>query len=183
MTVLTEAPLYWALLQMDHWSIHIAATTRGLCYVGSHDQPYAELSAWANRRFPGCGLREDEARMRPYAEELSRYLRGELECFNLPLDAPGTEFQRMVWKALAEIPYGCTESYTGIARKISKPSAVRAVGAAIGANPLLIVIPCHRVIGRNGALTGYRGGLDMKARLIELEEDHGKQAGAIYEVL
>ncbi|GAA0137179.1 methylated-DNA--[protein]-cysteine S-methyltransferase [Paenibacillus sp. YSY-4.3] len=174
-----ESPLYWSLLQVDHWSIHIAASTRGLCYVGSHGLPFAELNAWAGRSFPGYSLIEDEARMRPYSEELSRYLRGELACFNLPLDAPGTVFQREVWQALVEIPYGCTESYSGIARKISKSSAVRAVGAAIGANPLLIVIPCHRVIGKNGALTGYRGGLDMKARLMKLEQDHEIKAGAI----
>ncbi|WP_019638708.1 methylated-DNA--[protein]-cysteine S-methyltransferase [Paenibacillus fonticola] len=177
----TESPLYWSLLQMDRWSIHLAATTRGLCYVGSHGQPFAELLAWANRRFPGSPLVEDEARIRPYSEQLNRYLRGQLECFNLPMDAPGTAFQREVWQALVEIPYGRTESYSDIAFKISKPSAVRAVGAAIGANPLLIIIPCHRVIGKNGALTGYRGGLDMKARLMELEQDYGKKEKVIHE--
>jgi len=89
--------------------------------------------------------------------------------FELPLDLRGTEFQRAVWQALLEIPYGETRSYAEIARQVGQPNAVRAVGAANGANPIPIVVPCHRVIGRDGSLTGYGGGLDKKVFLLQLE--------------
>lgn len=161
--------LYWTVLRIDRWSIYLAATAKGLCYVGSHNLSLEELSAWINKKYPGAEWVEDEQKMYPYAEELARYLQGELQDFSAPIDIQGTPFQQSVWNALCEIPYGQTRTYSDIALRIHKPAAVRAVGAAIGANPLLIVIPCHRVSGKNGTLTGYRGGLDMKARLLRLE--------------
>lgn len=85
-----------------------------------------------------------------------------LETFTIPIDVYGTAFQLAVWNTVREIPYGETHSYSEIAERIQKPNAVRAVGTAVGANPLLITIPCHRVIGKNGKLTGFRGGLEMK---------------------
>lgn len=169
MRITNEAVLYWTRLYTDNWNICFAATAKGLCYVGSHNHSFEELSAWANKKYPDYKLVEDEEKMQPYAEELARYLQGELQGFSAPIDVQGTAFQQMVWKALCEIPYGQTRTYSDIALSIHKPAAVRAVGAAIGANPLLIVVPCHRVNGKNGTLTGYRGGLDMKARLLRLE--------------
>jgi O-6-methylguanine DNA methyltransferase len=98
------------------------------------------------------------------------YLRGERRQFTLPLDLRGTAFQIDVWNALCHIPYGETCSYAEIAREIGRERAVRAVGAANGANPVALVVPCHRVIGKNGSLTGYTsGGLDIKAALLQLE--------------
>ena len=91
------------------------------------------------------------------------------ETFTFPIDAYGTEFQLSVWNTVREIPYGETYSYSEIAERIQSPNAVRAVGAAVGANPLLITIPCHRVIGKDGKLTGFRGGLEMKKALLKLE--------------
>jgi methylated-DNA-[protein]-cysteine S-methyltransferase len=108
----------------------------------------------------------------PFAEarrQLHAYFAGDLVAFDLPLAAEGTPFQQAVWKALVEIPYGETISYGELARRIDKPSAVRAVGAANGQNPLAIVVPCHRVIGSNGKLTGYGGGLHVKEALLALE--------------
>lgn len=102
-------------------------------------------------------------------EQLSAYLKGELCDFDVPLDPQGTPFQQRVWQALARIPFGETRSYAEIARDIDNLKAVRAVGAANGRNPLPIVVPCHRVIGRDGTLTGYAGGLERKAWLLELE--------------
>ncbi|WP_280540521.1 methylated-DNA--[protein]-cysteine S-methyltransferase [Chromohalobacter sp. 11-W] len=102
-------------------------------------------------------------------EQLSAYLKGELRDFDVPLDPQGTPFQQRVWQALARIPFGETRSYAEIARDIDNLKAVRAVGAANGRNPLPIVVPCHRVIGRDGTLTGYAGGIERKAWLLELE--------------
>ena len=101
--------------------------------------------------------------------QLRAYFAGELTRFELPLDPRGTEFQCRVWMALREIPYGETRTYAEQARCIGKPAAVRAVGAANGRNPLAIVVPCHRVIGSDGSLTGFGGGLDVKRQLLEHE--------------
>jgi methylated-DNA-[protein]-cysteine S-methyltransferase len=105
----------------------------------------------------------------PAAEQLREYFASQREHFDVPLAARGTEFQRRVWEALCSIPYGETASYGEIARAIGRPGASRAVGAANGRNPISIVVPCHRVVGAAGALTGYGGGLDRKARLLSLE--------------
>ncbi len=101
--------------------------------------------------------------------QLGEYFAGRRTRFALALDPSGTDFQRKVWSALMTIPFGETRSYAEIARQIGNPRAVRAVGAANGRNPLSIVAPCHRVLGSNGALTGFAGGLDVKARLLALE--------------
>jgi methylated-DNA-[protein]-cysteine S-methyltransferase len=102
-------------------------------------------------------------------QELRAYFAGKLRVFQVPLDMEGTEFQLSVWNALTRIPYGETRSYAQIAQTVARPNAVRAVGAANGANPVAIIVPCHRVIGSNGTLTGYGGGLPLKKRLLELE--------------
>jgi methylated-DNA-[protein]-cysteine S-methyltransferase len=101
--------------------------------------------------------------------QLRSYFAGELREFQLPLDMRGTDFQLRVWRQLLTIPYGETRSYSEIARAIQAPHAVRAVGAANGANPISIVVPCHRVIGSSGKLVGYGGGLPLKKRLLDLE--------------
>ncbi len=107
----------------------------------------------------------------PYVEQLTAYLNGQLTEFDLPIHVKGTAFQLAVWDALKTLPYGATTSYTAIAERIGKPKAVRAVGSAIGANPILAIIPCHRVIGKNGKLTGFRSGLAMKEFLLQLENE------------
>jgi methylated-DNA-[protein]-cysteine S-methyltransferase len=101
--------------------------------------------------------------------QLKAYFAGTLDRFSLQLDFTGTDFQKEVWKALTTIPFGETRSYAEIARQIGNPSAVRAVGAANGKNPISIVAPCHRVIGSNGKLTGFAGGLEAKAYLLGIE--------------
>lgn len=102
-------------------------------------------------------------------QQLQEYFAAKREVFDLPIDVRGTPFQLSVWKALAQIPYGKTCSYAQIAYAIGKPTAVRAVGAANGKNPVSIVVPCHRVIGANGRLTGYAGGIERKIGLLNLE--------------
>ncbi len=106
-------------------------------------------------------------------EQLAEYFAGSRQRFTLALDMTGTRFQTQVWEALLTIPYGETRTYAEIARQIGRPNAVRAVGAANGRNPLSIVVPCHRVIGSSGALTGFAGGLDVKASLLALESPRG----------
>lgn len=102
-------------------------------------------------------------------KQLREYFSGTRQAFDLKLDFAGTPFQRSVWKALLTIPFGQTRSYAEIAKQVGRPSACRAVGAANGANPVAIIAPCHRVIGSSGALTGFGGGLDVKAELLRLE--------------
>lgn len=169
MHALQKLPIYWSVASVGPWRIHLAATAKGLCYVGSPDRQLEELEAWAARRLPGRPLIYDAEKLRVYEEALAEYGKGARRQLNVPVDLQGTAFQRKVWDALVQIPYGQTCSYADIAVRIGKPTAVRAVGAAIGANPVMIAVPCHRVIGKNGALTGFRGGLEMKQILLKLE--------------
>lgn len=111
----------------------------------------------------------DRAPVRAAIEQLGDYAAGDLKEFDLVLRPTGTEFQMRVWDALTSIPYGTTTSYGAIAHAISRPGSGRAVGSAVGSNPIAIVIPCHRVIGSNGALTGFGGGLDNKVALLRRE--------------
>jgi methylated-DNA-[protein]-cysteine S-methyltransferase len=109
-------------------------------------------------------------------EQLSKFFAGELQNFALPLDLQGTPFQLQVWQALQAIPFGATCSYGEIAQRISNPAAVRAVGAANGRNPISIVVPCHRVIGASGDLTGYAGGFPCKHWLLNFENQSSPQS-------
>ncbi|MGH8576139.1 MAG: methylated-DNA--[protein]-cysteine S-methyltransferase [Gammaproteobacteria bacterium] len=129
------------------------------CFFANHDL--------ARKKQAAKGPRDavlDQAR-----KELDGFFAGRLKKFTLTLAPRGTEFQRRVWKALQAIPYGRTASYGGIAKQIGVPAAMRAVGAANGQNPICIIIPCHRVIGANGSLRGFGGGLDRKRFLLGLE--------------
>lgn len=127
-----------------------------------------------NLYFPEDKLPEDmeicETPVLKEAElQLESYLKGEIKEFSLPLEPNGTDFMKGVWASLCEIPYGETRSYKDIAEKIGSPKAARAVGLANNRNPIPIFIPCHRIIGSNGSLTGYRGGLELKKILLEME--------------
>jgi len=109
-------------------------------------------------------------------KQLAEYFRGERQEFSVALDMRGTAFQQQVWQQLLAIPFGKTKSYGQLAKQLGKPQAMRAVGAANGRNPISIMVPCHRVIGSSGKLTGFAGGLDVKARLLELEAGREKLA-------
>ena len=143
-----------------------------LTLIASHDGLAAIL--WENdkpRRVPLVVVAEDATHpiLLETERQLEEYFGGRRQAFDLALDVSGTEFQKKVWGALLAIPYGETRTYAEIARQIGHPTAVRAVGAANGRNPLSIVAPCHRVIGSSGALTGFAGGLAVKAQLLRLE--------------
>jgi methylated-DNA-[protein]-cysteine S-methyltransferase len=134
----------------------------------------AGLHMDAHRHGPGptgWGDRRDEAFTAAKAQ-LAAWFAGELETFDLPLAPAGTPFQRRVWDALLEIPYGTTTTYGDLARRLGDPKAVRAVGLANGRNPIPIIIPCHRVVGADGSLTGYGGGLERKRWLLHHEAAH-----------
>jgi methylated-DNA-[protein]-cysteine S-methyltransferase len=118
------------------------------------------------------GWTRDEAALKPARQQLEAYFAGELKDFALPFQGRGTDFQQTVWKALCAIPYGETLSYGELARRIGQPTAARAVGLANGQNPISIIVPCHRVIGANGTLTGYGGGLPRKKWLLAHEAAH-----------
>lgn len=125
------------------------------------DQTYAPSRA---------GWTRDDNVFADAVEQLNAYFAGELTDFDLELDLQGTVFQQRVWKALLTIPYGETRSYGEIAEQVGAPGSARAVGLANGHNPIAIIVPCHRVIGANGKLTGYGGGIDRKLTLLELEK-------------
>jgi methylated-DNA-[protein]-cysteine S-methyltransferase len=124
--------------------------------------------------FPNRGPARGEAARDPdaladAAAQLDEYFAGRRTLFDLPLDLAGTPFQRRVWAALRQIPFGTTTTYTELARAVGRPDIVRAVGAAVGRTPVPIIVPCHRVIGADGSLTGYGGGLQRKRALLDLE--------------
>lgn len=162
--------IYWTLFIHHEWRLYMAATENGLCYVGSPDKPFEEMTAWLKKRFPNNELVESQKSLELYTNEIKEYLDGERSEFTLPVELKGTTFQLAIWDALSKIPYGEKKSYSQIAEFINNPAAIRAVGAAIGANPVLITIPCHRVVAKNGSLTGYRGGLEMKEKLLTFEK-------------
>ena len=141
----------------------------GTVLVMSEDGMLTRLYLDCDEDPPGDGWIEDRDAFARVADQLDAYWRGELTEFDVPMSPPGTDFQKQVWAALREIPYGETVTYGQIAESIGKPRAVRAVGRANGSNPIAVIVPCHRVIGANGSLTGYAGGLDKKTKLLELE--------------
>jgi methylated-DNA-[protein]-cysteine S-methyltransferase len=162
--------VYFSKFNHEAWNFYIAATNKGLCFVGSQSGPKEEIEQWLKKQLPNAELKEDKNKLSVYFNQFKEYFSGKRQSFYLPLDLYGTKFQKSVWTELQKIPFGETSTYSDIAEKINKPSAFRAVGSAIGANPVMIVIPCHRVIGKSGRLTGFRGGLLMKQKLLALEK-------------
>lgn len=142
----------------------LAATERGICGVYFHDQRNFKGTA-------GWQITRHHPHLDATAKQLDEYFAGKRHQFDVPLDlyVSGTPFQQSVWQALLSIQFGKTSSYGKHALLLNKPRAVRAVGGAIGRNPISIIVPCHRVLGSNGALTGYDGGLERKKYLLQLE--------------
>jgi methylated-DNA-[protein]-cysteine S-methyltransferase len=158
---------YFTEIESPLGTLTLRATGRGLTgvYMQDHRHGPEELQ----RR----GWLRDDRRCADARAQLGEYFAGQRKVFTVPIDREalaGTDFQRRVWAALEAIPYGVTISYGELARRIEQPAAVRAVGLANGRNPLSIIVPCHRVIGANGKLTGYGGGVERKQWLLELEK-------------
>ncbi|MCT4458647.1 methylated-DNA--[protein]-cysteine S-methyltransferase [Lactiplantibacillus paraplantarum] len=149
--------------QQTYW---LGATPTGLAFVGRANGPRDEWQTF----FKSANIQYDQQVNQQASQELHDYLTGHRRHFEVPLDqTTGTTLQQQVWQALTRIPYGQTATYSQLATMISRPTAIRAVASAVGKNPLLIIIPCHRVCRKDGQLGGYRGGLPMKRALLALE--------------
>ena len=172
------ATLHTASFDTPFGSMRVASTDRGLAYVQLPSAHGRGFTGWAERFAPGDVIREGYEPNRDAIRQLTEYLEGKREVFELELDVRATDFQRRVYDVLAEIPYGETRTYTDVARAIDHPKAVRAVGTANGANPLSLVLPCHRVVAAGGKLGGYGGGLPMKKKLLAMEHRQ-PQTGAL----
>lgn len=155
-------PIWYDELPTPIGQLLLVADARGLRQVW--------FETGRHRKAPDPDWTRDAARLAFARVQLEEYFAGERRTFELPLHPLGTPFQRDVWQALAAIPYGATVSYGEMAQRIGQPNAVRAVGAANGRNPLPIVLPCHRVIGSDGSLTGFGGGLPTKRYLLAFED-------------
>ncbi|GAK04490.1 methylated-DNA-protein-cysteine methyltransferase [Geomicrobium sp. JCM 19037] len=142
----------------------------GLCYVGAPADSYSTTKAWLDRNLPDAVLTTDPLATEPYENALQHYLLQKTNTIDISIHLVGTPFQKQVWNELCQISYGQTKSYSDVARALHRPTSVRAVSNAIAKNPVMIAVPCHRVIGKNGKLTGFRGGLAMKKQLLQLEE-------------
>ena len=158
--------MYYCYLDTPIGELLLAGDDDGLCLVS--------FPEGAMRRDPEPDWIYNEKPFAAALQQLTEYFAGERRTFDLPLKLSGTEFQMSVLQALQEIPYGETTSYADIAERVGRPKAVRAVGAANGRNPIPIIVPCHRVIGSNGDLTGLGGGLDTKEALLRLEAEHSQ---------
>jgi len=155
----SPCPLGWLL---------VAATERGICAVRLGDSEH-ELEQILYAEFPTAHIRQDKIHLREWVNAILNYLNGEQPHLNLPLDIQATAFQKRVWEALRTIPYGSTRTYQDIADSIGQPAAVRAVANACAANPVALVIPCHRVVRKDGSLGGYRWGVSRKRSLLDQE--------------
>jgi methylated-DNA-[protein]-cysteine S-methyltransferase len=161
-----DTNLVYDELKSTQGSVYIAATERGLAGMWFTDQRHLpDVSLWTR-----CDEASQPHVIKEAHQQLQAYFAGKLQQFDLPLDlSAGTAFQQAVWQALLAIPFGKITSYGALSSSIGKPLAVRAVGTAIGRNPIGIIVPCHRVIGADGSLTGYAGGLHRKEAFLKLE--------------
>jgi methylated-DNA-[protein]-cysteine S-methyltransferase len=144
----------------------LISSQKGVIFMTAEDEADTRPARW--QRY-SLRTRDKNEHNDALAEQLDAYFAGKLRRFSVPLDLKGTPFQRMVWELTRDIPYGETRSYRQIARALNRPNSARAVGRALSRNPIPIVVPCHRVIGSNGKLTGYAGGLSRKRALLDLE--------------
>ncbi len=159
--------IYTSKLKSPFGIIYLASSDDGMVQIGlsTEEKFVVEL----NKKFPKAQIEENNAKNQLALQQLKDYFSGKRNDFSVPLKLAGTEFQKKVWNELLKIPYGQTITYGEIAKNIGNPKAVRAVGLANNRNPVAIIVPCHRVIGANGKLVGYGGGLDMKESLLKLE--------------
>ena len=161
--------LYYTTMESPFGRLTLVATPTGLCRVGLPGEGRDALEEWLTRWAGPEPLEENPAALSPAVAQLREYFSRLRREFDLLLDLRGTPFQQQVWAELRKVPYGQTVSYGELARRVGRPAAARAVGQAVGANPVPIIVPCHRVVGANGSLVGYGGGLEIKSALLRLE--------------
>lgn len=168
MAISREA-LFVSLFESRFGLVGIASSAEGIVRLSFPIRSEGAFRRRLREEYPGSTLSDGRRENAKAARQISRYLDGRIRQFDLPLDLRGSEFRRRVLAAVAEIPYGKTASYGDIARRVGSPRGARAVGQAVGANPIPLIIPCHRVIASDGSLGGFGLGLPMKRRLLELE--------------
>lgn len=161
--------LFYASMETPFGPLLLISTPQGLCRVGLPGESLRDLEAWLVRHVGEGEPQWNPDALAPVVGQLREYFSRLRHRFDLPLDLRGTPFQRRVWEELCSIPYGRTVSYGEVARRIGNPKALRAVGRAVGANPVPIIVPCHRVVGADGSLVGYGGGPELKLALLRLE--------------
>jgi O-6-methylguanine DNA methyltransferase len=149
--------------------IYVASTERGVCKISVPRETRKDFFTWLDEHLDLDGVVDNKSRNKEIIDQLTRYISGRLVRFTCPVDLIGTPFQLRVWKELMKIPYGSTITYKTLAKRISVPSAFQAVGRANAANPLPIIVPCHRILGSDGSLVGYSYGIKMKEFLLRLE--------------
>lgn len=171
---MTGGPIRFTLAACPLGRVLLAGTERGISavYLGDSD---AGLEAELMRAFPAAAVQCDEEGLHVWVQEILNHLSGQQPQLDLPLDVRATAFQWRVWQELRAIPYGGTRSYRDIARALGQPSAVRAVARACAANPVSLIIPCHRVVREDGGLGGYRWGLERKQALLDQEKGAKKE--------
>jgi AraC family transcriptional regulator, regulatory protein of adaptative response / methylated-DNA-[protein]-cysteine methyltransferase len=168
----------YSILSTQLGKLLIATTERGLCAVRFGDRESALISE-LRREFRAASISRDDQALQPVAGQVQALLRAGATTARIPLDIQGTAFQQQVWNKLREIPRGETRSYAEIAKAIGRPAAVRAVASACASNPVALVVPCHRVVQKNGSLAGYRWGMKRKAALLETEGASPQRARAV----
>ncbi len=157
--------LYTTTAEIDGQNYIFAATDQGLAYFDF----LADSDEDLRKFFKEYQVVADEQKVLPYVQPMRDYFAQRTTEFPFAVDLVGTDFQKEVWRALLQIPYGTLTTYSAVAEKIGRPKAVRAVANAVGRNPVMVVVPCHRVIGKDGTLTGFGGGLPMKRKLLAIE--------------
>jgi len=162
--------IYWDVLKQGSHNIYMGMTERGLLGLRVDDK-YDEFVSFVSKKVTSPVFEQNPGKLEECSRQVAEYFENKRKVFDLPLDLRGTDFQQSVWAALLRIPFGQTCTYSDIAQEIGNEKAVRAVGTACGANPLLIVIPCHRVIGKDGGMHGFaaEGGISTKKQLLKHE--------------
>lgn len=161
--------VFWTSFNSKIGTIYVASTERGVCKISIPAQGKKEFLFWIQRHCNGVEIAEVQSKNRQIIDELGRYFDRRLVKFHSRIDPIGTEFQKQVWSQLRKIRYGTTITYKELAKRVGIPGAFQTVGRANGANPLPIIIPCHRVIGSDDSLVGYGAGIKTKEFLLRLE--------------
>ena len=167
----TRSTIFYGEMESPLGPLTVVCSQKGVCLIefGAIENSLSSIKVWLKRNYMKNELVHDQVFVQPVIMQLEQYFQGERMEFDVAVDLVGTNFQKLVWEHLQNIRFGETKTYKQIAQEIGAPKAVRAIGGANNKNPIPIIIPCHRVIGSNGALVGYGGGVEKKEILLEME--------------
>ncbi len=164
-----EEKIFCTSFETKIGQVYIASTEKGLCKISIPKESKKDFIGWLRQHFSPESVVENKSRNKDVIDQLNRYFNGKLVKFTCDIDIRGTAFQLRVWKEISKISYGMMSTYKQIAKKVGTPGGFQAVGRAVGSNPLPIIIPCHRVAGSDGSMTGYVSGVKTKEFLLQLE--------------